>query len=200
MLKRILTFMVTILTLFTLSNSVFAKEKDTHVLMVVSQQRPAGDVAIIGEIEIKLDVEKAPVTVKNFLDYARDGFYNGTIFHRVISNFMIQGGGFTADMQQKQTKAPIKNEADNELRNKRGSVAMARTSAKDSATSQFFINLVDNKFLDRTPATFGYAVFGEVVKGMDVVDKIAAVPTQSNKGHENVPVNPIIISSIKVLP
>ena len=128
-----------------------------------------------GNIVIELDHEKAPKTCENFEQYVRDGHYDGTIFHRVINSFMIQGGGFTDTMQQKTTKAAIKNEAQNGLSNKRGTIAMARTSIVDSATSQFFINLKDNAFLDHGTRDFGYAVFGKVVKGMDVVDKIAAV-------------------------
>ena len=125
-----------------------------------------------GDIVIKTFADKAPVTVENFLNYCRAGFYDNTIFHRVINGFMIQGGGFTADMQQKSTKAPIKNEADNGLRNLRGTISMARTADKDSATSQFFLNVADNAFLDHGQRDFGYAVFGKVVKGMDVADKI----------------------------
>jgi len=135
----------------------------------------------LGNITVELDAAKAPISVKNFLGYVDDGFYSGTIFHRVIKNFMIQGGGLTADMQRKQTKAPIRNEATNGLSNMRGTIAMARTSEVNSATSQFFINTVDNKGLDHrgmTPSDFGYAVFGKVIDGMDVVDKIAAVPTK----------------------
>ena len=137
----------------------------------------------LGAIEIELDEKKAPATVKNFVDYAKSGHYNGTIFHRVIDGFMIQGGGFTPDMDQKPTKAPIRNEAMNGLKNARGTIAMARTMVVDSATSQFFINLVDNDFLDhrsKTPSGYGYCVFGKVTKGMDVVDKIAAVKTDGN--------------------
>ena len=130
-----------------------------------------------GDIKVKLNKEAAPITVDNFLGYVNEGFYDGVIFHRVIPNFMIQTGGFTPDMKQKTPKAPIKNEANNGLRNTRGTLSMARTSEVDSATSQFFINVNDNKFLDNGERDFGYAVFGEVVDGMDVVDKIAAVQT-----------------------
>ena len=136
----------------------------------------------MGSITVELDDEKAPVTVKNFLDYAASGHYDGTIFHRVIDGFMIQGGGFTKAMDQKPTKAPIKNEASNGLTNKRGTIAMARTMVVDSATSQFFINLVDNAFLNfraPTPQYYGYAVFGKVTEGMDVVDRIAKTTTDS---------------------
>lgn len=154
-----------------------------------------------GDITVKLDAEKAPVTVQNFLDYTKDGFYNGTIFHRVIPGFMIQGGGFDGSFSQKKTKDPIKNEAGNGLKNKRGSLAMARTSDPNSATAQFFINLTDNDFLNYTSATpqgYGYAVFGEVTEGMDVVDTIAKVQTGNKNGHQNVPVDNVVIESITV--
>jgi peptidyl-prolyl cis-trans isomerase A (cyclophilin A) len=150
-----------------------------------------------GDITIELYADKAPITVKNFLAYVDEGFFNDTIFHRVIPNFMIQGGGFTEDMKQKQTKAPIKNEADNGLRNSRGTLAMARTSVVDSATAQFFINLVDNSFLDNGVRDFGYAVFGKVISGLDVVDKIGAVRTSTTGGNQNVPVEPVIITGAK---
>jgi peptidyl-prolyl cis-trans isomerase A (cyclophilin A) len=149
----------------------------------------------LGEIVIELDAAKAPKSVANFLEYVRSGHYNGTVFHRVIPNFMIQGGGFDAEMKQKPTRAPIPLESKNGLPNVRGSVAMARTSAPDSATAQFFINLKDNAFLDsaNTPDGTGYAVFGKVVSGMDVVDKIRAVPTGNMGPYQNVPVAPVII-------
>ncbi len=150
-----------------------------------------------GNITIELYADKAPITVKNFLSYVDEGFFTDTIFHRVIPNFMVQGGGFTKDMKQKPTKAPIKNEADNGLRNSRGTLAMARTSVVDSATGQFFINLVDNSFLDNGVRDFGYAVFGKVVSGMDVVDKMGAVKTTTVAGQQNVPVEPIIVISAK---
>ena len=149
-----------------------------------------------GEMLIELDAEAAPVTVKNFVEYVKDGFYDGTIFHRVISGFMIQGGGMTADMKEKANKSPIKNEAANGLKNLRGTLAMARTSDPNSATAQFFINLVDNDFLNHGTRDFGYAVFARVVGGMDVVEKIAAVPTGNRGGHQNVPLDPVTIVSI----
>ena len=155
----------------------------------------------LGNIELELDEKKAPITVKNFADYAKSGHYNDTIFHRVIDGFMIQGGGFAADMNQKPTKEPIRNEAMNGLKNARGTIAMARTMVVDSATSQFFINLVDNGFLDfrnPTPQGFGYAVFGKVTKGMDVVDKIAKVQTGNHGMHQDVPVKPIVIKKVTV--
>lgn len=148
-----------------------------------------------GAFTIELYADKAPVTVKNFLAYVDEGFFKDTIFHRVIPGFMIQGGGFMKDMAQKSTKAPIKNEADNGLRNSRYTLAMARTGVVDSATAQFFINLTDNSFLDHGVRDFGYAVFGKVVSGMDVVDKIAAVQTATKAGHQNVPVDPVIVTS-----
>ena len=150
-----------------------------------------------GTIVIELDAVNAPITTANFIDYVEAGFFTETIFHRVIPNFMIQGGGFTADMQQKPTKGQIKNEADNGLSNKRGTLAMARTQVVDSATAQFFINLVDNKFLDhtgKTPQGFGYAVFCKVIDGMDTVDAISAVATGNNGMHQDVPVEPVVIT------
>jgi peptidyl-prolyl cis-trans isomerase A (cyclophilin A) len=156
----------------------------------------------MGNVKIQLDPQKAPVSVQNFLDYVKSGFYNGTIFHRVIPNFMIQGGGFTADMQEKQTKAPIKNEAGNGLKNNRGTIAMARTMIVDSATAQFFINVADNVFLnhrDDTIQGYGYAVFGKVIGGMDVVDNIVRVRTGMRMGMGDAPETAVIIKSIKVL-
>ena len=155
----------------------------------------------LGNIELALDAEKAPVSVSNFVAYAKSGHYADTIFHRVIAGFMIQGGGFTSAMDQKPTKAPIRNEAANGLRNERGTIAMARTMVVDSATCQFFINLKDNGFLDHVapnPRQFGYAVFGRVTKGMDVVDKIAAVKTGSRGYFQDVPLEPITIKRIVV--
>ncbi len=154
----------------------------------------------MGNIVIELNEKAAPVTVKNFLGYVQAGFYNGTIFHRVIPNFMIQGGGFTTDMQQKQTGQPIINEASNGLKNERGTTAMARTNNPNSATSQFFINHKSNDFLNYTgPGNPGYAVFGKVVEGMDVVDKIAGVKTGEKYPHSNVPLEPVIIKSASVI-
>lgn len=155
-----------------------------------------------GEIKLELDAEKAPKTVANFLSYARDGFYDGTIFHRVIDNFMIQGGGFDTDMQQKASGEPIENEADNGLKNDFGTIAMARTSDPHSATAQFFINVKDNDFLNHSGKNmqgWGYTVFGKVVEGTEVLDKIRAVPTSSRKGHQDVPSDPVIIESVVVV-
>ena len=149
----------------------------------------------LGVIVLELDAQKAPRTVENFIQYVNDGHYNGTVFHRVIPNFMIQGGGFTAEMQQKPTRAPIALESRNGLSNVRGTVAMARTNVPDSATAQFFINVQDNRFLDQSQSRdgHGYAVFGKVVTGMDVVDRIRAVPTGRRGMHADVPAEPVII-------
>lgn len=161
--------------------------KNTIVVMSTSK----------GDIKIKLWDDKAPITVKNFLQYVDAGFYNNTIFHRVIPGFMIQGGGFDEKMKQKETKEPIKNEATPDKQNKRGTLAMARTNVVDSATSQFFINLVDNKMLDNGVRDFGYCAFGEVIEGMDIVDEIAKVKTGRVPPHSDVPVEPVIIKSVK---
>jgi cyclophilin family peptidyl-prolyl cis-trans isomerase len=152
-----------------------------------------------GTIKVELFEEAAPITVKNFLEYVADKHYDGTIFHRVIPDFMIQGGGMKPGLQEKGTKAPIKNEAGNRLANERGTLAMARTSVADSATSQFFINLKHNSFLDRANSRdgVGYCVFGKVISGMDVVDKIAAVETGNRGPHQNVPTEDVIITSVK---
>ncbi len=174
-----------------LSTSLLALADDSkpHVLLTTS----------MGEVEIELDAGKAPISVKNFLGYVDSGYYKGTVFHRVIPDFMIQGGAFTPDMAQKSTQDPIKNEADNGLLNTRGSLAMARTSAVDSATSQFFINSKDNDFLNHGGRDFGYAVFAHVVRGMDVVDKISGVSTTTTGGHQNVPRTPVLILDAKRL-
>ena len=159
-----------------------------HVMMKTSQ----------GDITIELFEEKAPLTVHNFLNYVKEGFYSGTQFHRVISGFMIQGGGFTVDMERKQTQAPVKNESTNGVNNKRGTIAMARTRDPDSATAQFFINVVDNLNLDAMGPRPGYTVFGRVVEGMEVVDKIAATKTTTKSSYRDVPVKPIIIESLEI--
>ncbi len=156
----------------------------------------------MGNVKVELFQKEAPISVKNFLDYAKSGFFNGTVFHRVIPGFMIQGGGFTADLSQKPTKAPIKNEAANGLKNQRGTLAMARTNVVDSATAQFFINVADNEFLNHReggPGAYGYAVFGKVISGMEVVDKIAATPTGMQGGMGDVPMTPVVIKSVKVV-
>lgn len=153
----------------------------------------------LGTIQIELCPEQAPVTVENFLEYVDAGFYDGTIFHRVIPGFMLQGGGFAADMTRKPTRPAIKNEADNGLKNARGALSMARTSEVDSATSQFFVNVVDNAFLDHGERDFGYAVFARVVEGMDVVDQIAAVETTTRGSYQDVPAEPVVIESARRL-
>ena len=155
----------------------------------------------LGRIKIGLNAAKAPASVENFVSYVRAGHYDGTIFHRVIPRFMIQAGGFDAEMKERPTRAPIKNESKNGLRNLRGTIAMARTNDAHSATAQFFINLKDNAALDFGVAPgWGYAVFGEVLEGMDVVDKIASVPTTSKGAYQNVPAKPVVITSAKVAP
>lgn len=152
-----------------------------------------------GDIEIELFNDRAPISAKNFEDYVTSNFYTGTIFHRVIPGFMIQGGGFNISMQEKpNNKAAIKNESYNGLHNKRGTLAMARTNQPNSATSQFFINLVDNSFLDRSAMNAGYAVFGRVTKGIEIVDKIAQVPTRNYGMHQNVPVTPVKINKVTI--
>jgi len=163
-----------------------------HILMTTT----------VGPMTLELDADNAPKTVENFLSYVSTGFYDGTIFHRVINNFMVQGGGFTADMDQKAAQAPIENEANNGLKNARGTIAMARTQDPHSATAQFFINVQDNDFLNHTGENmqgWGYAVFGKVTEGEDVLDKIRCVQTGNQAGHQDVPVEPIIIESVTVI-
>jgi len=173
---------------------------------IVEPQKPKSENKTVkletsmGDITIELNGKAAPVTVKNFLTYAEEGFYDGTIFHRVISKFMIQGGGFTQDMKKKQTHPPIVNEASNGLKNDRGTIAMARTQNPNSATSQFYINHRNNDSLNYAgPSNLGYAVFGKVIDGMDVVDKIAAVKTTVKSGMKDVPVKPVTINSASIL-
>lgn len=150
-----------------------------------------------GDFTVELFTEEAPISSDNFQAYVDAGFFDGTIFHRVIPGFVLQGGGFTADMQQKKTNAPIKNEATNGVKNKRGTLSMARTNDINSATSQFFVNLVDNDFLDNKPGSYGYAVFGKVVSGMEVIDAIAKTKTGRHGYHDDVPVEPIVVHSAK---
>jgi peptidyl-prolyl cis-trans isomerase B (cyclophilin B) len=172
-----------------------------------SQHKGAGMVTVIietskGNITLELDSEKAPESVANFVTYAKSGHYDNTIFHRVIPGFMVQGGGFDVDMKQKSTNAPIKIEADNGLKNLNGTVAMARTNDPNSATSQFFINLKDNGFLDHTsptPQGWGYAVFGKVTDGMDTVSSIEGVKTGSNHGHQDVPMEDVVITKVTIV-
>lgn len=153
-----------------------------------------------GDLKIELFADKSPVTVENFIAYVKDGHYNGTVFHRVIPGFMIQGGGFTSEFSEKKTRSPIKNEATNGVKNLRGTLAMARTSDPNSATAQFFINSVDNAFLDHkdTGQGYGYAVFGKVTEGMEVVDEISKVKTGNRGMHQNVPVDAVVIESITI--
>lgn len=177
--------------LLGLAMTTAVAESDTRLLMKTS----------LGDIELSLDAEKAPRTVANFLRYVDEGFYVGTIFHRVISGFMIQGGGMLPDMEKKPTREPVENEAKNGLKNARGSIAMARTNAPHSATAQFFINHKDNTNLDYPSFDgWGYAVFGKVVDGMDVVDAIADVPTGTRAGHRDVPKETVTIESVTRLP
>lgn len=185
-MKKIkLLFISILLTLF--STIALA---DTKVLLQTS----------MGDIEIELDSEHAPITTKNFLDYVNSGFYENLTFHRVIPGFMIQGGGADDQLKFKDTNPPIKNEADNGLKNDRGTIAMARTSEVDSATSQFFINVVDNDFLNyKSPEQYGYAVFGKVIKGMDIADKIVSVETKRVGPHQNVPAEPIYIKKAIII-
>ena len=163
-----------------------------HILMTTT----------LGPMTLELYGDNAPNTVENFLSYVSNSFYDGTIFHRVINDFMVQGGGFTADMEQKETQAPIENEANNGLKNAHGTIAMARTQDPHSATAQFFINVQDNDFLNHTGVNmqgWGYAVFGKVIEGEDVLDKIRCVQTGSQAGHQDVPVEPIIIESVTII-
>jgi peptidyl-prolyl cis-trans isomerase A (cyclophilin A) len=183
---------VLILTLMSATAGIAAENAATNP--VVSMETS------LGTIKVELFQKEAPISTKNFLDYTKSGFYNGTVFHRVINGFMIQGGGFTPDMIPKKTNPSIKNEADNGLKNDRGTLAMARAMDPNSATAQFFINVVDNANLNRpNPDGAGYAVFGKVVEGMDVVDKIKAVKTGVVKGFRDVPETPVLIKSVKIL-
>lgn len=187
-------FFAVLLTLALFSSAAIAAEKNPVAVIETS----------MGSIKVELFADKAPLSVKNFLGYANSGFFKDTIFHRVIPGFMAQGGGLTAELQPKpDNKPPIKNEAGNGLKNDRGTLAMARTGVVDSATSQFFINVVNNDFLnhrDETPGGFGYAVFGKVIEGMDVVDKMVAAPQKKqNAVFQNVPVTPIVIKSVKTI-
>jgi len=190
MFKKIIIAVAVFMFVGGMVGVVGAAEKKSVVLMKTS----------LGNIKIELMQRESPITVKNFLSYVEAGYYSGTILHRVIPGFMVQGGGFTSDMKVKKTGQPIKNEASNGLKNDRGTIAMARTSAPDSATSQFFINLVNNDNLNRPmPDGHGYAVFGKVIEGMDVVDKIASVSTGVTMGFPNVPKTPVVIKSITVV-
>jgi len=189
------TLVYLMLLLFTtLSFATEKKMSDTQTKVKLTTS--------LGAIVIQLDNAKAPVSAANFAEYVKNGFYDGTIFHRVIPGFMAQGGGFDTSFNQKETKTPIKNEADNGLKNKRGTLAMARTNDPNSATAQFFINYKDNSFLDHTsptPSGWGYAVFGEVVEGMDVVDAMAKEPTGNRGGHQDVPKTDIVIEKAEIV-
>jgi peptidyl-prolyl cis-trans isomerase A (cyclophilin A) len=190
MLRKIFIAVTVCLLIGVMAIVAGAAEKKMVVLLKTS----------LGNIKIELFQKEAPLSVKNFISYVKTGFYSGTIFHRVIPGFMIQCGGFTPEMKMKKTDQPIKNEAANGLKNDRGTISMARTSAPDSATSQFFINLVNNDNLNRPmPDGHGYAVFGKVIEGMDVVDKIASVSTGVTMGFPNVPKTPVVIKSITVV-
>ena len=180
-------FLFAMLVGLSLLPTALAQDKNPRVIMDTSA----------GKVTIELFADKAPITVKNFLQYADDKHYDGTIFHRVIADFMIQGGGMEAGLKEKKTRDPIKNESTNGLANERGTLAMARTNVPDSATSQFFINVKDNPFLNRAGANAGYAVFGKVVEGMDVVDQIRRVKTGDVGGHENVPLQDVVIRSVR---
>jgi peptidyl-prolyl cis-trans isomerase A (cyclophilin A) len=195
MLKRILSLCA--LSIFLISGVVMAATADLPAKNPVVLMETS-----MGNVKIQLDPQKAPISVKNFLYYVKSGFYGGTVFHRVIPGFMIQGGGFTADINPKVTKAQIRNEAGNGLKNDRGTIAMARTMIVDSATAQFFINVADNVALnhrDDSMQGYGYAVFGKVIEGMDIVDRIAKVRTGMQKGMGDVPETPVVIKSMKVL-
>ncbi len=188
------TILCSIISLAGLCLPVLSNSSDTNNMIRMTTSH--------GVIEIEVYPEEAPISAANFLSYVEKGFYDGTIFHRVIPGFMLQGGGFTADMQQKKTDPPIVNEADNGLKNTLGMLSMARTQDPNSATSQFFINVVDNAFLDftaKTPQGWGYAVFAKVTSGMDVVQKIAQVKTGSVGGHGDVPVEPIVVEKAEII-
>jgi cyclophilin family peptidyl-prolyl cis-trans isomerase len=204
MKRRFLTVLASSASIFALANISAAQDSTTKP----AEPTPAPAPKVVkvaletskGTIELELDAEKAPISTANFVNYVKKGHYDGTIFHRVISNFMIQGGGFSADMSQKSTDAPIQNESKNGLKNVKGSIAMARTSAPNSATAQFFINVQDNANLDYPSFDgFGYAVFGKVSKGLEVVEAIRVVETTNKGPHQNVPVDPIVIKSAKIV-
>jgi len=201
MMRSFLVFLCALT--FTLTAEAQGKPKKMEKSPVTQTAPEVKLTTTLGDIVIRLDPAKAPLSVENFLSYVKDGHYDGTIFHRVIKGFMAQGGGFTEQWQQKNTKASIKNEADNGLLNRRGTIAMARTSDPDSATAQFFINYSDNAFLDfksKTSQGWGYAVFGEVISGMDVVDKMTTIPTgRGGPMPTDVPQTPIVINKAVVV-
>ena len=189
---RVLTLMLCLGAALAVAGQVSAADPDPAVKLETN----------FGDIIVRLDARKAPISTANFVQYVKSGFYDGTVFHRVIKNFMIQGGGFTADMKQKSARAPIRNEADNGLKNKKYTIAMARTGEPHSASSQFFINVKDNDFLDfkgQNPQGWGYAVFGKVIKGQEVVDKIAAVQTGKKGYYDDVPMETVTIKKAVVV-
>ncbi len=186
--------LLSMLFLFTTTTAFATENKMTHQKVKLTTS--------MGDITIQLNSEKAPISSANFLTYVKEGFYNGTIFHRVIKGFMAQGGGFDTSFNQKEVHAPIENEADNGLKNTRGSIAMARTNVPNSATAQFFINYKDNDFLNHTgknASGWGYAVFAEVIEGIDIVDKMAAEPTGTRAGHQDVPKTDIVIEKAEII-
>ncbi len=190
--EKRMRLLFSVFTLLTFVSITYAEDKK-----IMSVNQTVNIETSIGNIVVEIDAEKAPISAKNFIDYVNSGFYDGTIFHRVIPGFMAQGGGFDKDFNQKSVKDSIKNEADNGLKNTRGTLAMARTPDPDSATAQFFINLKNNSFLDfksKTPQGWGYAVFGRVTEGMEVVDKMAEQPTGSHGQHQDVPKTQIVIT------
>jgi peptidyl-prolyl cis-trans isomerase A (cyclophilin A) len=195
MLKKILVFPVLFFLVTAGVSAAAAAEQGGKAPVVLIETS-------MGNVKVQLDRQNAPITVQNFLDYVKAGFYKGTIFHRVIPGFMIQGGGFTSEMQEKRANAPIKNEAGNGLKNDRGTIAMARTMIVDSAAAQFFINVVDNAFLnhrDNSMQGYGYAVFGKVISGMEVVDRIVGVKTGIKMGFQDVPETPVVIKSMSIV-
>lgn len=188
--KKIIEFFILLIVVFAIGIMFYKLKGDKMKTVVIETNK--------GNIEVELYEKEAPISVKNFLSYVEEGFFDGTIFHRVIPGFMIQGGGFLEDLSKKETKAPIKNEADNGLKNEKYTLAMARTSEVDSATSQFFINTADNDFLDNGARDFGYAVFGKVVKGQEVVDEIEQVKTTTKGPYQNVPIQPVVMTKVYV--
>ena len=199
-MKKIMSIMVILVFVFSITGCGNNK-LDTEDNLGGGEKMVSGNVVFdtnMGNFEVELYAEKAPITVKNFLGYVNEGYYDGLIFHRVIKGFMVQGGGFDADMNQKSTKDPIKNEADNGLKNEKYTLAMARTNVVDSATSQFFVNVAENTFLDNSDRDFGYAVFGRVVLGQEIIDKIESTKTGTKNGMGDVPVSEVMINKAYV--
>jgi peptidyl-prolyl cis-trans isomerase B (cyclophilin B) len=191
-----------LITFLSLSSFCFSETEEKEIMTNENKSNPVVLInTTAGDIKVELFADKAPITVKNFVDYVKSGQFDHTIFHRVIDGFMIQGGGFTKEFKQKSVLAPIKNEADNGLSNQRGTISMARTSDPNSATAQFFINVADNKMLDfrgKNPRDYGYCVFGKVIEGMNVVDKIKSVKTGSKEGHQDVPLENVEIIKVSL--